>query len=115
MAYNEELSIRIKKLLIDQNENFVEKKMFGGLAFMINDKMCIGVVKDQIMLRVMDEVYETLLDVNGVNPMDFSGKIMKGFLFIDPEAFQTNKNLLRWINFGLEFAEKGVVKSKKKK
>lgn len=115
MPYNEEFSIRIKKMLIQLNVDFVDKKMFGGFAFMINDKMCVGIVNDKIMLRVMEDKYESLLEENGVEPMNFTGKIMKGLLFINPEAFRTDKELLHWINYGLEFAEKGVVKSKKKK
>lgn len=114
MPYNEALSIRIKKLLIQLNIEFTEKKMFGGYAFMINDKMCVGIVNDQIMLRVMEEHYEKLLEENGVEPMNFTGKTMKGFLFIQPEVFQTDKQLNDWIAYGLEFGEKGIVKSKKK-
>jgi TfoX/Sxy family transcriptional regulator of competence genes len=115
MAYNEELSMRVEKLLIQLNIDFVEKKMFGGNAFMINDKMCIGIVKNELMLHVLDAVYESLLEENHVRPMDFTGRIMKGFLYIEPEALNTDDQLLKWINFGLDFAERGIVKSKKEK
>jgi len=115
MPYNETLTNRIEKSLLEKEVVFESKKMFGGMAFMINDKMCVGVLNDQIMLRVVEEHYETLLEENGVNPMNFTGKTMKGFLFIDPEASQTETQLNKWLNYGLEFAEKGIVKSKKKK
>ncbi|TRX35781.1 TfoX/Sxy family protein [Flavobacterium sp. ZT3R18] len=115
MAYNEILSLRVEKQLLQQNINFVAKKMFGGIAFMINDKMCIGIVKNELMLHVLDEEYEWLLEENHVRPMNFTGKIMKGFLFIEEEALQGEEKLLHWIKFGLDFAEKGIVKSKKKK
>ena len=115
MAYDESLSLGVKKQLILQNIDFVEKKMFGGNAFMIKEKMCIGIVKNELMLRVLDEDYDALLEMNHVRPMDFTGKIMKGFLFIEKEALTGEESLLHWIKYGLDFAEKGIVKSKKKK
>ena len=115
MAYNETLSLRIAEQLMDQKIPFEEKKMFGGIAFMINDKMCIGVLKDEIMLRVMDEHYESLLEINHVKPMEFTGRTMRGFLFIEEPAYHQDKALRRWIAYAQEFGEKGVVKSKKKK
>lgn len=114
MAYNEKIALRIASKLAANGIDFVEKKMFGGIAFMVNDKMCVGVVKDQMMLRVMDEHYDTLLEENYIHPMQFTGKTMRGFLFIDQEAFVTDPALERLIDYGLEFGEKGQVKSKKK-
>jgi TfoX/Sxy family transcriptional regulator of competence genes len=115
MAYDEVLSLRVEKQLLEQNINFAAKKMFGGIAFMINDKMCIGIVKNELMLHVLEEEYESLLEENHVRPMNFTGKVMKGFLFIEEEALTKEESLLYWIKFGLDFAERGVVKSKKKK
>ena len=115
MPYNETLVLKIENKLLEKGIVFTSKKMFGGYAFMINDKMCIGVVNDQLMLRVVDEHYEKLIEENGVEPMNFTGKIMKGFLFIQPEVSQTEMQLQNWILYALEFAEKGIVKSKKKK
>jgi TfoX/Sxy family transcriptional regulator of competence genes len=83
MAYNEELSLRVQKYLFDLNVDFFEKKMFGGNTFMINDKMCIGIVKNELMLRVLDTEYESLVEKNHVRPMNFTGKTMKDFLYID--------------------------------
>jgi TfoX/Sxy family transcriptional regulator of competence genes len=114
MAYNEILSLRVEKLLNQLSIDFIEKKMFGGNAFMINEKMCIGIVKNELMLHVMPEVYESLLEENHVRPMDFTGKIMKGFLFVEEEGLQHEEMLMRWIQYGLDFAERGIVKSKKK-
>lgn len=115
MAYNEILSLRIQKQLIENQVDFIEKKMFGGNAFMIQDKMCTGVVKDELMLRVMDEFYEVLLEENHVKPMTFTGRTMKNFLFIEPEAFITEPELAKWIQYAIDFGKRGVVKSKKKK
>ncbi len=115
MAYNEELSLRVQKRLLKLNIDFFEKKMFGGNVFMINDKMCIGIVKDELMLQVLDAKYETLIEKNHVRAMNFTGKTMKGFLYIEEEGLKKESELNQWIDFGLEFAKFGVLKSKKKK
>jgi TfoX/Sxy family transcriptional regulator of competence genes len=115
MAYNEELVFRTKKLLIQENVIFQEKKMFGGYAFMINDKMCVGIIKEELMVRVMEEFYEALLEENYAKPMNFTGKTMKGFLFIEPEGTSTDFLVLKWIKYGLDFGERGILKTKKKK
>ena len=65
--------------------------MFGGITFMINDKMCIGVMQDVIMLRVLPEFYDALLEENDVRPMDFTGRITAGFVCIDAEGFKTER------------------------
>ena len=114
MPFNELLSIRITTILLENNCSFKEKKMFGGITFMINDKMCIGVMQDAIMLRVLPEFYEALLEEIDVRPMDFTGRITAGFIYIDAEGFKTERQLKRWIAYGLDFAERGVVKSKKR-
>lgn len=115
MAYNELLGKRIYDQLMVWKVSFTEKKMFGGIAFMVNDKMCIGILKDEIMLRVMEEHYESSLEKNHVKPMEFTGRVMKGFLFIEEPAFKKPKEFEYWLKLGLEFGEKGVVKTKKKK
>ncbi|WP_366183209.1 TfoX/Sxy family protein [Flavobacterium ovatum] len=115
MAYDEILSLRIQKQLLEKQIDFIEKKMFGGNAFMIADKMCIGVMKDEMMLRVMDEFYESLLEENHVKPMTFTGRSMKNFLFIEPEAYINETQLARWIKLAIDFGNRGVVKTKMKK
>lgn len=115
MPYNEDIYLRIKKLLILKNIIFEDKKMFGGVAFMLKDKMCFGVINNQIMLRVLDIHYEKLLEENHYKPMNFTGKTMKGFLFVDEEAFKNDSALFQILEYGIEFSIKGVLKSKKKK
>ena len=115
MPYNEDIYIRIKKVLIVNDIAFVDKKMFGGIAFMLEDKMCFGVINNQIMLRVLDKHYEILLETNHYNPMNFTGKTMKDFLFVDEEAFQNNVSLHKVLEYGIEFSKKGVLKAKKRK
>lgn len=113
MAYNELLEQRIASKLQDQKILFEQKRMFGGVCFMIQEKMCLGVSKDYLMLRTLDERYTQLLDEPHVEPMTFGKKTLHGFLFLTEEAYKKDKDLHRWITLGLEFAEKGVVKSKK--
>lgn len=115
MAYDIALSQRIEQLLIDEGITFIEKKMFGGNAFMINDKMCIGVTKEMLMLRCLDAEYEKILSKKFASPMQFTGKVMKGFVFVSAEGFKTDKQLLAWMKYGLDFAVHGIVKSKTKK
>lgn len=115
MAYNEELETRLATALHARNINVEQKRMFGGVCFMINKKMCLGVSKDFLMLRALDEHYEQLLHEPHIEPMIFGKKRLHGFLFLEEGAWKKEKDLQRWIDLGLEFAEKGVVKSKSTK
>jgi TfoX/Sxy family transcriptional regulator of competence genes len=115
MAYNQNTANRIAEQLLDQNIAFEEKKMFGGIAFMLNEKMCIGVVKDELMLRILYEKYETVLEQDYAKPMQFTGKAMKGFVFVEPEGFETDQHLAQWVQYGVEFGKFGTVKSKNNK
>ncbi len=106
--YNEFLADRVKQRL--SGEGLTEiKKMMGGLVFMVNNKMCVGVDKnrktgeDRLMVRVGNGPYEKLLLQKGSGVMDFTGKILRGFLFISPDGFDNEKDLDFWINKALEF------------
>lgn len=108
MAYSEFLAERVRHRL-GTSGNIVEKKMMGGLIFMINDKMCIGIdtdkktQQDRLMVRVGKLPYEKLLKKTGSRPMDFTGRVMRGFLFIDPEGFDRDDDLDFWVGKALEF------------
>lgn len=115
MAYNEELGRRVAVLLTVIGVSFTEKKMFGGLGFMINGKMSVGIVKDDLMLRVLDDDYENVLEMPNVRPMDFTGRPMKGFVYVAPEGFAEDASLRKWLAYGIEFGKYGAVKSKAKK
>jgi TfoX/Sxy family transcriptional regulator of competence genes len=115
MAYNEYLAERISNKLLENGVLFLEKRMFGGLAFMIEEKMCIGVVKEEIMVRVVESKYESWMEHKHTKPMQFTGKTMKGFLFVEEPGFQSDKDLQQWIDLAIEFSKLGIVKSKKKK
>ena len=84
MAYNELLAERLNNILTKKRIEYVEKKMMGGLCFMVDDKMCVGVVKDSLMVRIDPDIYETALTKKGCREMDFTGRPMKGFAFVDP-------------------------------
>lgn len=114
MAYDEKLAGRIRELVAEINTNIEEKKMFGGLCFMVNDKMCVGVEKERLMLRIDPEKYEELIEKEGCHPMDFTGKPMKGFVFVDKNVLRSQKQLHYWIHFALEY-NKIAKPSKKKK
>jgi TfoX/Sxy family transcriptional regulator of competence genes len=91
-----------------------EKKMFGGLCFMVNDKMCLGVEKERMMVRLDPSVYEEVLEKDGCTPMDFTGKVMKGYVFVDAAVLDTNRKLDYWVQLALDFNKKAKASGKKK-
>ena len=113
MSYDEKLADRTRELIAVTHSNVEEKKMFGGLCFMVNDKMCIGVEKERLMVRIDPARYEEVMEMEGVKPMDFTGKIMKGFVFVDADAVSTKKGLNYWVQLALEYNK--VAKASKKK
>lgn len=108
MAYSEYLADRVRQRLGNQGR-IEEKKMMGGLIFMINNKMCVGVdfdkvkKEDRLMVRVGKLPYEDLLNKKGSRVMDFTGSVMRGFLFIEPIGFDSEDDLDFWIEKALEF------------
>ena len=114
MPYNEKLADRVRECIVVTHANIEEKKMFGGLCFMVDDKMCIGVEKQRLMVRIDPAMYDEIMERKGVTPMDFTGKVMKGFVFVDAEAVRTKKDLDDWVQLALAY-NKIVKPSKKKK
>ena len=112
MAYNEQLADRIREVLADV-PNIEEKAMFGGLAFMVNGKMCVGIIKDDLMCRIAPEVEAQALEKNGCRQMDFTGKPMKGYVMVDDTGLRTRKDLLHWIEMCLEFNDRAKASKKK--
>ncbi len=113
MAYNEKLADRTREIIAVTHKKVEEKKMFGGLCFMVNDKMCIGVEKERLMVRLDPALYDVVIEEDGCKPMDFTGRIMKGYVFVDVEALSTKKKLEYWVKLALDFNK--VAKSSKKK
>lgn len=105
MTYNEKLAERIR-ISIKGKRNITEKKMFGGLAFLLKGKMFCGIVKDDLMVRTGPEMYEKALATPHSRPMDFTGKPMKGFVYVEPQGYKNTKSLSAWITLGLDYVSK---------
>ena len=112
MAYDEKLANRIRELLLNKR-SVEEKKMMGGLTFMVNNKMCVGILKDDLIARIDPEVYESALERRGCREMDFTGRPMKGFVFIDPEGTKSKKDLEFWIKLALDYNKRAKASKKK--
>lgn len=113
MAYNEKLANMTRELIALTHKKVQEKAMFGGLCFMVNDKMCVGVEKERLMVRLDPAKYDEVLEKEGCMPMDFTGKVMKGFVFVDAAALTTRRKLDYWIKLALEYNK--IAKASKKK
>lgn len=115
MAYNEVLVDSINDYLVRLDSNFFQKKMFGGVCFMVNDKMCVGVVRDEMMARVGPKEYSDHLEKEGVAEMAFTGRPMKGYVFVQPEAWDSDTDLEYWIDKCLEFNPEAKASKKRVK
>ena len=113
MAYDEKLADRTREIISITHKKVIEKPMFGGLCFMVNNKMCVGVEKERLMVRLDPEKYDEAMSKDGAKPMDFTGKVMKGYVFVDIDALNTKKKLEYWIDLALEFNK--IAKASKKK
>ncbi len=113
MAYNEKLADRAREIISLSHKNVEEKKMFGGLCFMVNGKMCVGVEQERLMVRLDPERYDEAMEKEGCKPMDFTGKIMKGYVFVDIDSLNTKKKLEYWVKLALEFNKKAKASKKK--
>ncbi|MFN8250337.1 MAG: TfoX/Sxy family protein [Ferruginibacter sp.] len=115
MAYNEKLANQVRELIALTHSDVEEKAMFGGLCFMVNGKMCVGVEKERLMVRLDPAVYDTVLEKEGCFPMDFTGKVMKGYVFVDAAALSTKKKLSYWMKLALDYNKIAKASKKKKK
>jgi len=115
MPFDEKLADRTREIITATHKNVEEKRMFGGLCFMVNDKMCVGVEKDRMMVRLDPERFEEVTEKEGCKPMDFTGKIMKGFVFVDAEMLTTKKKLEYWVKLALEYNSIAKASKKRKK
>ena len=114
MAFDEKLADRVREKIAETYTNIEEKKMFGGLCFMVNNKMCVGVEEERLMLRVDPQNYEALLEKEGCSPMDFTGRPMKGYIYIDVSVLKTKKQIDYWVGLALEYNKIAKVSKKKK-
>ncbi|MCW8125674.1 TfoX/Sxy family protein [Microbulbifer halophilus] len=101
MAYNENLAEKVRELL-QESDGLSEKKMFGGLAFMLNGNMACGVVGEELMVRVGPDGYQEALAERYTRPMDYTGRPLKGMVYVEEDAVAAD--LDNWVNRGAEFA-----------
>ena len=114
MAYNEKLASRIRENLASL-PNIEEKEMMGGLTFMYNGKMCVGIIGDEMMCRIDPDIHETAVDKTGCRTMDFTKRPMKGYVMVDDTGMRSQKEFDYWINLCLDFNSKAKSSKKKNK
>ena len=109
MPYNENLLNRITEILVSKQVDFSEKKMFSGICIMVDDKMfCATHIdkktnKDLLLCRIGEDACETALENSNCMPMEFTGKAMKGYIYVTESGFRTQKELTHWIQLCLDF------------
>jgi len=113
MAYSDKLADRIRESLQDV-PNVAEKEMMGGLTFMINNKMCVGIIKDEMMCRIDPTLHESAIEKRGCRTMDFTKRPMKGYVMIDDTGMKTKKEFDYWIKLCLDFNTEAKSSKKKK-
>ncbi len=108
MAFDTDLENKLLKAIMKLPEtlakDFTEKRMFGGIAFLYKGKMTVGIVKEDLMVRVISAKMKGVLASDQVRPMDFTNRPMKEFVFVSPAGFNTEKQLASWLQLGLEHA-----------
>lgn len=112
MAYDQELAARIRERL-QSVPRVKEKEMMGGLAFMVNNKMCVGIFKDDMMCRIDPDVRESALARQGCHVMQFTGRPMKGFVLVDETGMRSAKDFNYWIDLCLAFNPRARASKKR--
>ena len=103
MPYDENLVERVRGVLA-KKRSVTERKMFGGLTFMLRGNMACGVENDRLMVRVGPAAYDDALGQPYARPMDFTGRPMRGFIFVEPAGLAGDKVLNAWVQRGVDFA-----------
>ena len=115
MAFDESLAERVRRSFAAFGVSFVEKKMMGGLCFMVDGKMCVGIDRARLMARIDPDVYEAALTRRGCAPMDFTGKPMRGFVFVNAAGIESKRDLESWLRLALDYNPRAVASSRKKR
>lgn len=121
MAFDEYQADRIRKHFKERSVSFEEKKMIGGLCFMVDGKMCVGTHIDKklecslLMCRIGEEAYTKAIKKKGSLPMDFTGRPMKGYVFVKPEGIDMEEDLEYWLDLALVFNPLAKASKKRKK
>ena len=103
MAYDKGLAQRLRELLADRPV-LTEREMFGGIGFMLRGNMSVGVLGDELIVRVGPEAYDTALDRPHARVFDFSGRPMKGWVMVGADGFESDDALSEWVDRGARFA-----------
>jgi TfoX/Sxy family transcriptional regulator of competence genes len=112
MAYSEKLAHRIRERFSELS-NVVEKEMMGGLTFMYNGKMCVGIIKDELMCRIDPALHEEAVERTGCRTMDFTKRPMIGYVMIDESGMKSTKDFDYWIDLSLDFNKRAKASKKK--
>jgi TfoX/Sxy family transcriptional regulator of competence genes len=112
MKYSEKLANRIREALVEV-PNVEEKRMFGGLCFMVDDKMCICIRETEIMCRIGPDEFDKAVEKPGTRPMVHGGRFMKGYVYVDETALTKKSEFDYWVNTSLTYNK--IAKSSKKK
>ena len=109
MPYSEQLAERVRDVLRERRIAFEEKRMMGGLCFMVQGKMCLGIDQLRLMARIDPDEYEAALGREGCVPMDVTGRPMRGFVLVNPEGIDSRRQLQSWVELALEFNPRAVA------
>ena len=109
MSYDDAVAKRVRKVLA-QRRNVAERRMFGGLTFMVGGHMACGIIGDELMVRVGPDAYPEALADRHAREMDFTGTPLKGFVFVAPKGFATDDALRAWVDRAVEFVKTLPVK-----
>lgn len=104
MAYSEELAERVREAIEDR-PGVMERKMFGGIAWMVNGNMACGIIGEDLMIRLDRDDAEAALTEEHVGPMEFTGRPMRGFVVVEAAGVEKGSDLGRWVDAGADFAE----------
>jgi len=113
MAYDERLAERMRRVFEDR-QDVVERRMFGGLAFLCRGRMCCGIVGSDLMVRVADNEFDAVMRGPHVRPMDFTGKPLRGFVYVSPPGFRTPAALRTWLSRGERVAQEKAASPPKR-
>ena len=114
MPHDEKVAERLRAVL-KRRKGFTEKKMFGGIAFLLHGHMCVGVLEDELVLRLGDERAAEALEEPHTRPMDFTGKPMRSMIYVGPKGFRTEDDLRGWVERAVRFARSLPPRKKNKK
>ncbi len=121
MAYDEFIADRMRRVFQEKKVAYVEKKMFAGLCFMIDEKMACGIhydkkkATDLLMARIGEEASVAAMERTGCHPMDFTGRPMRGYVFVTPDGFDSEEDLAHWLQLCVDFNPLAKASKKKKK